>query len=86
MEVGSEKQTTSPNETVIKMLTPSSVAINGSRGFKIQKAKGSTANETSPLQNIIHRASIASSTAKPMYIHMRNPDMVYVSTQNGICI
>ena len=67
MEVGSEKQTTSPNETVIKMLTPSSVAINGSRGFKIQKAKGSTANETSPLQNIIHRASIASSTAKPMY-------------------
>ena len=50
------------------MLTPSNVAVKGSKGFKIHKPKGSTANDTSPLQNIIHRASIASSTAKPMYI------------------
>ena len=49
------------------MLTVSNIPVKGSRGFKINESKGFTANDTSPLQNIIKSASSNSSTAKPKY-------------------
>ena len=67
------------------MLTVSNVAVKGSRGFKIHEAKGSTANDTSPLQNIIQSASIASSTAKPItYNRIKNFKFVRTLSQDPV--
>ena len=66
MKFGSEKQPTSPSDTVVKLLITANVDVKGTRGFKIHEPKGSTPNVINPLQNINQNASINSSTAKPM--------------------